>query len=213
MTARPVSLALRAATALRGAVAAVATFMGIIAGWGFVLCAFFIAAEVLGRALLGASTGSTVELSGYMLAFGLSWGLAHALAQRSHVRIDVLINRLPRPARVPLHLLSLALLAVFIGFVAKGAWDLVDESLLFNASDISALRTPLAIPQGLWAAGLVVFLLLILCMLVENLLLALAGDARQVERNLSSRSYTEEAEEALEALNQAKTSAAPGTQP
>ena len=51
---------------------------------------------------------------------------------------------------------------ILIGFVAKGAWDLVDESLLFNATDISLLRTPLAIPQGLWAFGLIVFLLLIL---------------------------------------------------
>jgi TRAP-type C4-dicarboxylate transport system permease small subunit len=213
VTARPANPLLRAASALRSLVAAIATAMGIVAGWGFVLCAFFIAAEVLARTFLRVSTGSTVEISGYMLAFGLSWGLAHALAQRGHVRIDILINRLPRPARVPLHLLSLTLLAAFVGFVAKGAWDLVDESLLFNATDISALRTPLAIPQGLWAAGLIVFLVLILCMLVENLLLALAGDARQVERNLSSRTYTEEAEEALEALRDAGTPTAAGPKP
>jgi TRAP-type C4-dicarboxylate transport system permease small subunit len=195
---------LKTATLLRRATVGLATAMGIAAGWGFVLCAFFIAAEVLGRSILRVSTGSTVELSGYALAFGLSWGLAHALATRSHVRIDMLINRLPRPARVPLHLLSLLLLGVFVGFVAKGAWDLVDESLLFGATDISALRIPLAIPQGLWAFGLIVFLLLIALMFVENLLLALAGDAAQVERNLSSRTYTEEAEEALEALQEAE---------
>ncbi|PWS36534.1 TRAP transporter small permease [Falsiroseomonas bella] len=191
---------LKAATALRRGITLVATVMGVVAGWGFVLCAFFIAFEVLARAFLGFSTGSTVEISGYMLAFGLSWGLAHGLAQRGHVRIDVLINHLPRPVRVWLHLLSLALLGFLMAFLAKGAWDLVDESLLFNATDISALRTPLAVPQGLWAAGLIVFLLLIVAMLLENLLLALAGDARQVERNLSSRSYTEEAEEALVAI-------------
>jgi TRAP-type C4-dicarboxylate transport system permease small subunit len=178
----------------------VATAMGIVAGWGFVLCAFFIAFEVLARAFLRVSTGSTVEISGYALAFGLSWGLAHALAQRGHVRIDMLVNRLPRPARVPLHLLSLTLLGVFAGFLAYGAWQLVDESLLFEATDISALRTPLAIPQGLFAFGLLVFLVLIVLMLVENLLLALSGDARAVERHLSSRSYTDEAEEALDAL-------------
>ncbi|MGG5809281.1 TRAP transporter small permease subunit [Falsiroseomonas sp. CW058] len=195
---------LKAATLLRRGVACIATFMGIVAGWGFVLCAFFIAAEVLARAVLRTSTGSTVELSGYMLAFGLSWGLAHTLAQRGHVRIDVLINRLPRPARAWLHLVSLALLGMLAGFIAKGAWDLVDESLLFNATDISALRTPLAIPQGLWAAGLGVFLLLIACMFVENLLLVLSGDAREAERNLSSRTYTEEAEEALDALRAEK---------
>jgi TRAP-type C4-dicarboxylate transport system permease small subunit len=198
--AGPVSAALRAATGLRRFVAAIGTLMGIVAGWAFVLCAFFIAFEVLARSILRVSTQSTTEITGYMLAFGLSWGLAHTLSNRSHVRIDMLINRLPIRLRVPLHLLSLALLALFVGFLAKGAWDLVDESLLFGATDISLLRTPLAIPQGLWAGGLVVFLLLILCMLLENILLALAGDARQVERNLSARGYDEEAQEALEAL-------------
>ncbi len=191
---------LTAATLIRRALTRLATFMGVIAGWGFVLCAFFIAGEVLARAFLRVSTGSTVEISGYMLACGISWGLAHALAQRGHVRIDVLVNYLPRGVRIWLHLIALALLCVLAAFLAKGAWDLVDESLLFGASDISALRTPLAIPQGIWAAGLFVFLLLILAMLVENLLLALAGDQRQVERNLSTRTYTEEAEETLHAL-------------
>ncbi|MCZ8148979.1 MAG: TRAP transporter small permease, partial [Roseomonas sp.] len=184
----------------RGGVTWGAPALGTAPGWCFVICAFFIAFEVLGRALFGVSTGSTVEISGYMLAFGLSWSLAHALAQRGHVRIDILINRLPRAARVPLHLVSLGLLGVFIAFVAYGAWMLVDESLLFGASDISALRIPLAIPQGLWTAGLIMFLVLIIAMFVENLLLAIAGDGRQVERNLASRTYDEEAQEALEAL-------------
>ena len=203
--ARPAFMALRAAAGLRRLVALVSRFMGLVAGWGFVLCAFFITFEVLARSLLRVSTQSTTEITGYMLAFGLSWGLAHALTERSHVRIDMLVNRMPQGIRIWLHLLSLLMLGVLVAFIAKGAWDLVDESLLFNASDISLLRTPLAIPQGLWAAGLVVFLLLIVCMFIENLLLAIVGDARQVERNLSSRGYDEEAQEALEALASVET--------
>jgi TRAP-type C4-dicarboxylate transport system permease small subunit len=195
---------LRVATGLRRAIGALSSLMGLVAGWGFVLCAFFIAFEVLARSLFRFSTQSTTEITGYMLAFGLSWGLGHALNTRSHVRIDMLVNRLPRRLRVWLHLLSLLLLGVFVGFVAKGAWELVDESMLFNATDISLLRTPLAIPQGLWAFGLIVFLLLIAAMLLENLLLALSGEAEQLERNLSSRGYVEEAEEALEALGRAE---------
>lgn len=198
--ARPAPFILRAATGLRRAVGLLAHAMGLVAGWGFVLCAFFITFDVLARSILRVSTQSTTEITGYMLAFGLSWGLAHTLTQRSHVRIDMLVNRLPAKIRIWLHLLSLLLLGVFMAFIANGAWDLVDESLLFNATDISLLRTPLAIPQGLWAAGMVVFLALITCMLMENLLLAIMGDVRQVERNLCSRGYEEEAQEALEAL-------------
>ena len=201
------SAPLRVVTALRHGATMVATAMGTIAGWGFVLCAFFIAFEVRARTLLRVSTGSTVELSGYMLAFGLSWGLAHTLTQRGHVRIDLLINRLPRRIRVLLHLLALLLLGLFVGVISYGAWMLVDESLLFGASDISALRIPLAIPQGLWAGGLLVFLVLICLMLVENVFLALAGDERQVERHLGSRTFDEEAAKALEAMKRDR----PGT--
>ena len=43
--------------------------------------------------------------------------------------------------RYPMHLLSLAALGVFVGFVAWGAYALVDKSLLFGATDISLLRT------------------------------------------------------------------------
>jgi TRAP-type C4-dicarboxylate transport system permease small subunit len=185
---------------LRRIVQRLAAAMGMVAGWGFVLCALLITAEVLARSILRVGTQSTTEISGYLLAFGISWGLAHTLSSRSHVRIDMLVNRMPLRLRVWLHLFALTMLAVLMGFIARGAWDLVDESLLFGATDISLLRTPLAIPQGLWAAGLIVFLLLILLMLLENLLLALAGQARAVERNLSSRSFDEEAAEALDAL-------------
>ena len=132
--------------------------MGYLAGWGFILCAAFITFDVLARRFFGFSSQSTTEITGYALAFGISWGLAHTLTARAHVRIDVLINHLPPPLRYPMHLLSLAALGVFVGFIAWGAYALVDELLLFGATDISLLRTPLWLPQGLWAFGIAVFL-------------------------------------------------------
>ena len=170
-----------AASLCRRAVARLGTLMGYVAGWGFILSAAFITFDVIARRFFGFSSQATTELTGYALAFGISWALAHALTMRAHIRIDVLINHLPDRLRYPMHLLSLAALAVFIGFIAKGAWDLVDESVLFRATDISLLRTPLWIPQGLWAFGIAVFLLLILLMFVESLLLVLSGRGREAE--------------------------------
>lgn len=200
---------LRAVTALRRLVGAVAAGMGYAAGWGFVACALFITGDVVGRAFFGASSGATTEITGYMLAFGLSWGLAHGLATRTHVRIDLLVNKLPPGIRVWLHLLALTALLGFAAIMAHAAWNLVEESLLFSATDISLLRIPLAIPQGLWAGGIAVLVILAALMLVENLLLALAGDTAAVDANLSTRSYHEEAKEALEAVG-APEAASPG---
>ena len=116
-----------AATFCRRTVARLGTLMGYVAGWGFILCAAFITFDVIARRFFGFSSQATTELTGYALAFGISWALAHALTTRAHIRIDVLINHLPDRLRYPMHLLSLAALAVFIGFIAKGAYDLVDE--------------------------------------------------------------------------------------
>jgi TRAP-type C4-dicarboxylate transport system permease small subunit len=184
----------------RRLVAALGTVMGYIAGWGFILCAAFITFDVIARRFFGFSSQATTELSGYALAFGISWALAHTLTNRAHVRIDVLINHLPPTLRYPMHLLSLAALGAFVGFLARDALNLVDESLLFGATDISVLRTPLFIPQGLWAAGIFVFLALIAVMFVENFLLVLAGRGSEAEANLHTRTYDEEASEALEAV-------------
>lgn len=195
--------ALRAVAAVRRIVARLGTLMGYLAGWGFIACAAFITFDVFARRFLGFSTQATTEITGYALAFGISWALAHALTTRAHIRIDLLVNYLPPRIRHPMHLLSLAALAVLMGFIAWGAFELVEESLLFNATDISILRTPLWLPQGLWAFGIAVFLLLILLMLTEGTLLVLAGRGAETETQLHARTYDEEAAEALEAVGAA----------
>jgi TRAP-type C4-dicarboxylate transport system permease small subunit len=201
MLDRPIA----AAALVRRGVARLGAIMGYLAGWGFIFCAGFITFDVLARRFFGFSSQSTTEVTGYALAFGISWALAHTLTSRAHVRIDVLVNHLPPRIRYPMHLVSLAALAAFVGFVAWGAFELVDESLLFGATDISLLRTPLWIPQGLWAIGIGVFLVLIVAMLVESALLVAAGRGPEAEAQLQTRTYDEEAAEALEAVGAAKT--------
>jgi len=190
-----------AAGACRRAAFTVSRLMGFCAGWVFILCAGFITADVIGRNLFGVSSQSTIELTGYMLAFGTAWGLGHALVERAHVRIDLLVDKLPEGPRRWLHVLSLAMLAVFAGFLARGALDVVSESWLFQATDISLLRTPLVIPQGLWAFGLCAFFLLVMILLAESILLLLAGDGAAVEKRLHARGYDEEVAEAIEAVS------------
>jgi TRAP-type C4-dicarboxylate transport system permease small subunit len=174
--------------------------MAALAGWGFIACSFFITFDVLARKFFGFSSNATTDLTGYILAFGIAWALAHTLSLRSHVRIDVLINMLPARFRFWLHLLSLTALVVLAGYLSKSAYDLAAESHLFGATDISALRMPLVIPQGIWAFGIGFFFLLSVFMLIENLLLVIAGRGSEAESNLSTRTYRDEAKEVLEAI-------------
>jgi len=177
-----------------------ARWMNLAAGWLFVVCAFFITLEVFARNFLGFSTRSTTELSGYMLAIGIAWGLANALAERAHVRIDIFINRLPDGLRQWLHAVALACLLALAVAMAYGAWYITGESIEFRAADMTGLRTPLAIPQGLWAAGFFVFAGLCVVMLARAVLLLVRGQGAEVDRLLGSRTYQDEAQEVLDAI-------------
>jgi len=184
----------------RRSVAWVGRAMGYVSGWGFIAISALITFDVLARRFLGFSTQATTELSGYALAFGIAWGLAHTLSMRAHVRIDLLVNKFPDTIRYWLHLVSLVMLGIFLGYLTYGSYNLVDESLLFGATDISILRVPLALPQGLWAFGIAVMMLLIVLMFIENLLLILAGRGAESEAMLHTRTFQEEVAEALEAV-------------
>ena len=117
---------LRAARALRRGASGIAAVMAHIAGWNYVACALFITFDVVSRSMFGFSSKATIEITGYMLAGGIAWGLAHTLARRAHIRVDVWVNRLPLGIRAALHLLSLLLLGVFAVFCAWAAYGLVD---------------------------------------------------------------------------------------
>jgi len=143
-------------------------------------------------------------VTGYMLAIGIAWGLAHTLAKRAHIRVDVLVNRLPIGLRAWLHTAALALLGVFAGFCAWAAWSLVDESMLFDAHDNTSLRIPLVIPQGLWFTGILAFCLMVAVLLLEALLSLLAGQGAELDRLLGSRTLEDETAEALEAVEMAR---------
>ena len=181
-----------------------ARLMSRCAGWLFVLCALFITFDVLARRFLGFSSQSTTELSGYMLGVGIAWGLAGALEARTHVRIDILIQKVPPQFRGYLHWLALASLAVFAGFLLYGAWHTTMESWDFKATDNSLLKTPLIIPQGLWLFGIGVFGVMAGLRVLEVALLLPRGDINAIEHLTGPRSYIEEADEALDAIGSAQ---------
>jgi TRAP-type C4-dicarboxylate transport system permease small subunit len=186
------------------AIDGLARVMNRCAGWLFVLCAFFITFDVLARRFLGFSSQSTTELSGYMLCVGIAWGLSGALEARTHVRIDILIQKVPPQYRGYLHWVALATLAVFAGFLVYGAWHTTMESWDFRATDNSLLKTPLIIPQGLWLIGIGMFGVMAVLRVLEVALLLPKGDIDAIERLTGPRSYIEEADEALEAIGSAQ---------
>jgi TRAP-type C4-dicarboxylate transport system permease small subunit len=167
-------------------VAALAIFMSRVAGWLYVICAVMIVFDVVARNLFGFSTQATVELSGYALGCGIGWGLAGAFVARMHVRVDMLLERLPAGPRAWLHLVALGLLTAFLVAVLYGVTVLAWDSWELDAHDMSALRIPL-------------FLLALLITLSDVVRHLLRGDLAAVNLQMRQKSAAEEAAEAIEA--------------
>ena len=175
-----------------------------VAGFCYLLITVLICFDIFARQLLGFSTESTIELTGYLMAVGMSWGLAGTLFERGHVRIDVLVQRMPLRVRVWLHLASLLALVISTGFYVYGAVSIAKDSFAFNATDLTTLRTPLVLPQGIWAVGFVLLLLAALALALRSIAQLARGDLDAMDRALMARTYEDEAAETLDAVAQAQ---------
>jgi TRAP-type C4-dicarboxylate transport system permease small subunit len=183
-----------------------------LAQWGLwfggalvLLAAVLIGIDVLMRKFLDRSIGGADELAGYSLAIGTAWGLAAALLDRAHIRIDSLYGLFPQRLRIALDLLALVLLVGFFALVAWHGIGVVSQSWTSGSRSQSALETPTVIPQALWIIGLAGFVVIGVLLLIQALRLAASGDLRGTARLISTRSAEEEVEDEIRDLQDRQT--------
>lgn len=121
---------------------------------GFVLLAsvFLTLFDIVARQF-HLSLGGTDELSGYAMAVATSWGVAYALTDKAHVRIDIIRAQANKGARAIFDCISITALAGTALFIAVKAWPVLEKSIRNNSTANTTLETPLWIPQSLWLMG------------------------------------------------------------
>jgi TRAP-type C4-dicarboxylate transport system permease small subunit len=140
-----------------------------IGGTLLLLTSVMIAVEVVLRKAFSISMGGADELSSYVLAISCSWAFGFAMMRKAHIRIDILHTRLPGKVRSVLDLLSLLIFLAYLAPLVYFAFLVVKTSWIRESAANTPLQTPLWIPQGLWLAGLVVFLFTLVVLLVGTL--------------------------------------------
>jgi TRAP-type C4-dicarboxylate transport system permease small subunit len=166
------------------------------------LAAVLIGIDVLMRKFLARSIGGADELAGYALAIGTAWGLAAALIDRAHIRIDSLYVLFPQKLRLALDVAAVALLIGFFGLMTWHGLGVVSQSWTSGSRSQSALETPTVIPQFLWIVGLAAFVIVGVLLLASAFVMASRGDLRGVARAISTRSAEEEVEDEIRDLKQ-----------
>ena len=170
--------------------------LAVLVGGALTLASvFLIGFDVLARKFLGFTTGGADELSGYVFAISTSWAFAFVVLQRGNVRIDVLYQHLPARLAALLDWLSLVALGVFMVFLTYHASAVAQTSWERNAAANTPLATPLWVPQGLWALGLLWMCVVLALMLIPASVALATGDLERVRELCGVRSAQEEAED------------------
>ena len=119
--------------------------------------AILVCGDIFTRNVLNRIVFHAFELSNYLFAIAVAFGLANTLMARAHIRIDVLYMHFPGPLRRIIDSVSLFCVAAVAGLIAVHAWRLVLDNGMRGVTSNSTLGLPLAVPQAAWALGLSFF--------------------------------------------------------
>jgi TRAP-type C4-dicarboxylate transport system permease small subunit len=164
----------------------------------FLLLGFAVAVETILRKVFNRSLQGVDELGGYILAIGAALSFAVALAARTHIRIDLIHDRLPRVLRLLLNVLALISITACSLALLWMAWFAMSESAALNATAQTPWATPLKYPQALWLAALGVFCVVCGFEILRLGRLVLGGRWDEIDRRYGPRGSKEELEEELQ---------------
>lgn len=149
-------------------------WVAIVVGLFFLACSALVLVDIALRRL-GSSLGGTDEIAGYVMAIGSAWGMAFAMLELAHVRIDFLRTKTGPKLRAAFDLLAMALLASTVTVIAYWSWPVVAATLKNGSRANTPLETPLALVQIPWFAGWIWFAVVAWLTLAAAVVLLLRG--------------------------------------
>ena len=134
-----------------------------------------IVAQIVGR-MRGITLDAT-EAAGLCLAASTFFGLAHTFRRGGHVRINLLIDRLPEGWRHGVEILNCLLGTVVVSFLAWHVASLALQSREFNDISPGLLAMPFWIPQ----TGVAIGIAALAIAFIDELIWLLAGGKPRYE--------------------------------
>ena len=122
------------------------TLSGALSGALILGITLIIMAQIVGR-WFGIVIPSTDDFSGFMLAASSFLGLAYTLKTGGHIRVSLVIQRLPARYRKLQEFFVLIVAVLLAIFMSWYLWNMVYESYIFEELSIGYIPVPLWIPQ------------------------------------------------------------------
>lgn len=177
-----------------------ATWISRLFGWALLFLSSFVALETVLRKVFNTSLQGADELGGYVLALGAALSFIVAMADRAHIRIDVLHARFPLKVQAALDWLSVLSLGVLGLFFLYVGWFVIADTLDYGSTAATPWRTPLIWPQSAWYAGLAIFALCSFVLAARATWLFFTDRHAQLAAEFNPTSAEEELSEELQQL-------------
>ena len=178
-----------------------------------IAAAAIVSAEVLLRkGFTFVFTGSD-EIASYLFAMGTALSMSFVLVTKGHVRIDALYGTLGPRVRAVLDVVALLVLAIFVAALVERAIDVTMTSWAESIRSNTPLRVPLAWPQTVWLAGILLFAAVLAVALLRSTFALLRGDYAAVRETAGAASQDEEIESELKSLGLEAKSGTGGPRP
>jgi TRAP-type C4-dicarboxylate transport system permease small subunit len=164
-----------------------------LGAWGAAVCMVAICALValqvtfrlvdallvlIGMRRLGFGITGVSEIAAYLLVGATFLGLAYTFIHHAHIRVTLLISRLPSALRAWFEVFCLTVALVISLLLSYGLIELIRESLEFNDVSSGFLSIPLWIPQTALLMGVGLLCLALAEALVMTLRIAIREPTR-----------------------------------
>lgn len=149
-----------------------------MAGLCVLAMTLFITLDVILRYAFNAPTIWANEASSYLLLVMVFMGLAYALSERSHIRIDIVVTRLPRRVRDWMQVISSIIFLIFTGILGYFTWSLFLDTVRFAETSRSLWDIPLT-PWQIWLPLGLALISLLLTLNIYNEIKIARGKAKE----------------------------------
>jgi len=156
--------------------------------------------ETLVRKLFSVSLGGVDELSGYAIAIGAPLAFAVTLIEQSHIRINILYQRMSSRAQALLNVLASVSLSALAIFLLVFTFKTVRDTQTYQSIAQTPWATPLIYPQFLWALAMLLFAIPAVWLMLRAVMLMCRRDWSGLNRSYGPESAAEELQAELEDL-------------
>ncbi|NDR56252.1 TRAP transporter small permease [Aliiruegeria sabulilitoris] len=122
----------------------------------------------IGGPALSYTIPSYADFAGFALAAASFLAMAYTLRAGAHIRVNLLVSRLPKGGQWVAEMVSLALGAAMVGYATWFSVQLLLESLHYGDTSPGIIAVPLWIPQLTMVTGLVLLTVALLDTLVQS---------------------------------------------